>query len=112
MWLPHTATIAIPSDGGTGTETGGVVYGTPATIRCNIQPMSVDQMVGDWGPELDADYQIFANLPDVPKFVKRSRVVRGGKVYEVVAPPKIYDQGLPTDHMVAAMKEKQIAETA
>lgn len=111
MWLPHTATVAAPSDGGTGTESGGVVYATPVSISCNIQPMSVDQVVGDWGPDLDADYQIFAEVGEAPKFVRRARVVKGGKVFEVMAPPKIYDQGLPTDHMVAPLKEKQVAES-
>jgi hypothetical protein len=112
MWLRHTVTVAAPSDGGSGTTSGGVSFGTPATITCNIQPISMSEVFDDFGPEAVAEYQLFARLADSSKFVYGARVKKGNQVLYVSARPKVYDQGLPTDHVHVALTEVQIANPA
>lgn len=109
MWLPHTATVELPSDGGSGQDGGGISYGAPATVTCSIQPAASDVIVGDFGPDIEADYVLYARLSDLASFEYHARVTRGTSVYIVAARPKVWDQGLPTDHIAVALKGVQFA---
>lgn len=113
MWLPHTVTVEEPSDGGAGTGGGGVEYGDPVTVICNVQPQSATEIFDNFGPECQAESSLWARVSDAPKFAKfHTRVTKGSQVFWVSAKPKIWDQGLPTDHVLVALTEKPLATTS
>lgn len=112
MWLPHTVTVEAPSDGGAGTGGGGIEYGTPVEITANVQPQTILEVEEAFGIGVDANYAMFASLDHSPLFVTHARVKKGSQVFFVATRPKVYDQGLPTDHVLVALKEAQFAATS
>lgn len=112
MWLPHTVTVAAPSDGGSGTNSGGISYGTPASVQCNVQPISSTEVFDNFGPETEASFQLFARVSEASKFVYGARVKKGSQIFYVSSRPKVWDQGLPTDHVQVPLSEVQIANPA
>ncbi len=110
MFYPHVATVELASNRLAGNKAKGTEYAAPVQVVCHVQPATLKDGYGADGPAVGGQWLLIAGLADRPKFAQGARVSWSGRQFQVDGDPKIWEDGLPTDHIEANLTEKQYAE--
>ena len=101
MFLPHSATIRQE----TPAATGGLSYGSPTSIRCQIAPMSQSKAFQDYGVYLSRPHQLIAGTSVTSLINIGALVSYGSRRFKVSTPPALFDIGTIADHVSCVIEE-------